>query len=231
MRIVTQLRKPLLMLDAHNGARRVANNRIGIGLEAANSADFRGARDNHQVGLCFSAAERTTFGYASAVDVNAGVGRAARLCHYRFGRRELATQLHASYFDDAGRRAGHSRSQSRPAQACLLLAVDILIEGIVNPVVVMEAHVIANEPPQISFVWRDDGRESLGGSFPPSVPQSVTPNWQEFDGACTAIACLLLGFLHAASSSCCSSAFCQLELGLYSFIALARPSVLLPRSF
>jgi len=32
-------------------------------------------------------------------------------------------------------------------------------------------------------------------------------------------------------SSCCSSAFCQLELGLYSFIALARASVFLPRSF
>jgi len=34
-----------------------------------------------------------------------------------------------------------------------------------------------------------------------------------------------------ADSSCSSSPFCQLELGLYSFIALARTSVFLPRSF
>ena len=34
-----------------------------------------------------------------------------------------------------------------------------------------------------------------------------------------------------AVSSCSSSAFCHLESGLYSFIALARASVFLPRSF
>jgi hypothetical protein len=34
-----------------------------------------------------------------------------------------------------------------------------------------------------------------------------------------------------AVSSDSSSAFCQLELGLYSFMALARTSVFLPRSF
>jgi len=53
MRIVTQLRKPLMMLDTHNGTRRVANNRIGIGLQAANNADLRGAPENHQVGFVF----------------------------------------------------------------------------------------------------------------------------------------------------------------------------------
>ena len=40
-----------------------------------------------------------------------------------------------------------------------------------------------------------------------------------------------LVFCSAAVSSCSSSAFCQLELGLYSFRALARTSVFLPRSF
>src|SRR5271157_410835 len=40
-----------------------------------------------------------------------------------------------------------------------------------------------------------------------------------------------LVFCSPAVSSCWSSAFCQLELGLYSFMALARTSVFLPRSF
>jgi hypothetical protein len=40
-----------------------------------------------------------------------------------------------------------------------------------------------------------------------------------------------LVFGSPAVSSCCSSAFCQLESGLYSFMALARTPVFLPRSF
>jgi hypothetical protein len=40
-----------------------------------------------------------------------------------------------------------------------------------------------------------------------------------------------LVFCSPAVCSCCSSAFCQLELELYSFMALARTSVFLPRSF
>ena len=124
MRIVTQLPKPLLILDAHNGARRVANNRIGVGLQAVNNADLRGVRDNHQVGFVFSAAERTRYA------------------------------LPASYFDDAGRRAGHCRSPSQSAKVWSPLAVDSACpyRGIVNPVIVMVVHVIANEPPQMSFV-------------------------------------------------------------------------------
>ncbi len=40
-----------------------------------------------------------------------------------------------------------------------------------------------------------------------------------------------LVFGSPAVSSCCSPAFCQLESGLYSFMALARTPVFLPRSF
>jgi hypothetical protein len=39
-----------------------------------------------------------------------------------------------------------------------------------------------------------------------------------------------LGFCSLAVS-CCSSAFCQLESGLYSFIAFPRMAVFFPRSF
>ena len=39
------------------------------------------------------------------------------------------------------------------------------------------------------------------------------------------------GLFSPADSSACSSALFQLELGLYSFVALARASVFLPRSF
>src|ERR1017187_5843423 len=43
--------------------------------------------------------------------------------------------------------------------------------------------------------------------------------------------CLYWFFCSLTASSGSSSAFCQLELGLYSFIALAATSVFLPRSF
>jgi hypothetical protein len=42
---------------------------------------------------------------------------------------------------------------------------------------------------------------------------------------------LYLVFYSPEVFSCWSSSFCQLELGLYSFMALARTSVCLPRSF
>jgi hypothetical protein len=32
----------------------------------------------------------------------------------------------------------------------------VLIEGIVNPILMVVVHVIANEPPQMRFVQRDD---------------------------------------------------------------------------
>ena len=40
----------------------------------------------------------------------------------------------------------------------------VLIEGIVNPVVVVVVHVIANEPPQVLFVQRDDMVENLAAA-------------------------------------------------------------------
>src|SRR5260370_12684453 len=40
----------------------------------------------------------------------------------------------------------------------------VLIEGIVNPVVVVVVHVIANEPPQMFFVQRDDMVEDLAAA-------------------------------------------------------------------
>jgi hypothetical protein len=43
--------------------------------------------------------------------------------------------------------------------------------------------------------------------------------------------CLYWFFCSLTASSGSSSAFCQLELGLYSFIALATTAVFLPRSF
>ena len=49
----------------------------------------------------------------------------------------------------------------------------VLIERIVNPVVVMVVHVIANEPPQMLFVQRDHVVESLAAAAAhPNVPQS-----------------------------------------------------------
>jgi hypothetical protein len=40
----------------------------------------------------------------------------------------------------------------------------VLIKGIVNPVVVVVVHVIANEPPQVLFVQRDDVVENLAAA-------------------------------------------------------------------
>src|ERR1700681_3889738 len=40
----------------------------------------------------------------------------------------------------------------------------VLIEGIVNPVVVVVVHVIANKPPQMTFVQRDDMVENLASA-------------------------------------------------------------------
>ena len=40
----------------------------------------------------------------------------------------------------------------------------VFIEGIVNPVVVVVVHVIANEPPQVLFVQRDDMVENLSAA-------------------------------------------------------------------
>ena len=52
----------------------------------------------------------------------------------------------------------------------------VLIQGIVNPILVVVVHVIENEPPQMSFVQSDDmGRASRGGSFPPSALRSHLP--------------------------------------------------------
>jgi hypothetical protein len=40
----------------------------------------------------------------------------------------------------------------------------VLIERIVNPVVVIVVHIIANEPPQMRFVQRDDMVENLAAA-------------------------------------------------------------------
>jgi hypothetical protein len=49
----------------------------------------------------------------------------------------------------------------------------VLIEGIVNPVVVVVVHVIANEPAQMLFVQRDDVVENLAA--PTSHPAFRSP--------------------------------------------------------
>ena len=52
----------------------------------------------------------------------------------------------------------------------------VLIEGIVNPVVVMVVYVIANEPPQMFFVQRDDMVEDLAAAASyPALRNSVLP--------------------------------------------------------
>src|SRR5438445_134698 len=52
----------------------------------------------------------------------------------------------------------------------------VLIEGIVNPVVVVVVHVIANEPPQMFFVQRDDMVEDLAAAASyPALRNSVLP--------------------------------------------------------
>ena len=53
----------------------------------------------------------------------------------------------------------------------------------------------------------------------------------DLQAASAATESLYLAFWSSVVSSCTSSAFCQLEFGLYSFMALARASVFLPRSF
>ncbi|PYT30173.1 MAG: hypothetical protein DMG57_09095 [Acidobacteria bacterium] len=40
----------------------------------------------------------------------------------------------------------------------------VLIQGIVNPIFVVVVHVIANEPPQMSFVQSDDMVEHLAAA-------------------------------------------------------------------
>jgi hypothetical protein len=49
----------------------------------------------------------------------------------------------------------------------------VLIEGIVNPVVVVVVHVIANEPPQVLFVQRDDMVENLAAAASVDLGNSI----------------------------------------------------------
>ena len=52
----------------------------------------------------------------------------------------------------------------------------VLIEGIVNPVVVMVVHVIANEPSEMLFVQRDDMVENLSAAASyPAFRSAVLP--------------------------------------------------------
>jgi hypothetical protein len=57
----------------------------------------------------------------------------------------------------------HCRSQGRLAFHWPSIR-RVLIEGIVNPVVVMVVHIIANEPPQVLFVQHDDMVENLAAA-------------------------------------------------------------------
>jgi hypothetical protein len=58
---------------------------------------------------------------------------------------------------------GHWRSLSQPTKASFPLAVDSACpyRGIVSPVIVVVVQVIANQPPQMFFVQRDDMVENL----------------------------------------------------------------------
>ena len=90
--------------------------------------------------------------------------------------------------------------------------------------------------PRLSYSRPFQGACPCNGNLPastneaPDVAWILTPldrpGWSECsDRMLYSIPC------SPAVSSCCISAFCQLESGLYFFIALARTSVLLPRSF
>ncbi len=74
-------------------------------------------------------------------------------------------------------------------------------------------------------------RASAPASFQWEARRSVNPAVNPTSCECSGQNAVYLVFCSAAVSSCRSSAFCQVELGLYSFIALARTSVFLPRSF
>src|SRR5216683_7230069 len=63
-------------------------------------------------------------GYAGRLRVVYGAPVPDREHRHRVGGRELATQLHASYIDDEGRRAGHWKSPSQSVKAWSPLAVD-----------------------------------------------------------------------------------------------------------
>jgi hypothetical protein len=53
----------------------------------------------------------------------------------------------------------------------------VLMEEIVNPVVVMVVHLIANEPPEMLFVHRDDMVEKLSAAASyPAFRDSVLPS-------------------------------------------------------
>jgi hypothetical protein len=75
---------------------------------------------------------------------------------------------------------GHHRRGRRRLAVHLSSIRRVLIEGIVNPVVVIVVHVIANEPPQMLFVQRDDVVENLAATA--TDPAFRTPFCQ---GACT----------------------------------------------
>ncbi len=62
-------------------------------------------------------------------------------------------------------------------------------------------------------------------------PATLLKASDDLRGAGVVTEFLYLVFCASAVSSCSSSAFCQLEFGLYSFMALARATVFLPRSF
>ena len=52
----------------------------------------------------------------------------------------------------------------------------VLIEGIVNAVIVVVVHVIANEPPQMLFVQRDHMVENLAAAASyPALRRPVLP--------------------------------------------------------
>ena len=66
----------------------------------------------------------------------------------------------------------HCRSRRRPDLHWPSIR-RVLIEGIVNPVVVVVVHVIANEPSEMLFVQRDDMVENLAAAV--SHQRSAVP--------------------------------------------------------
>ena len=104
--------------------------------------------------LCLSNRARNIC-YASAVDLDAGRRPRHNFCAIiasaaASSLRSFAPAISMMPAAGPGTRH-HRRGRRRLAFYCPSIR-RVLIEGIVNPVVVMVVHVIANEPPQMSFV-------------------------------------------------------------------------------
>jgi len=85
----------------------------------------------------------------------------------------------------------HRRRRRRLAFHCPSIR-RVLVEGIVNPVVMMIVHVIANKPPEMLFFQRDDMIENLAAAAShPAFRNPILP------GLCVdkTVPCLLISYL------------------------------------